>query len=95
MVGFLTSRKVYHTSFFVCDCSYCIFAHHQETTSAEETTIAKQACESDLRKYVKKVTRYDAGNGTSPVVKYKEEIEDKKKTLTFCSVDIRHQNGKA
>ena len=74
MVGFLTSKKFYYTSFFVDDRSDYTFVHNQETTSAEETITAKQAYESDLRKFGKEVRHYHADNGTYAVARYKEEI---------------------
>ena len=90
MMGFLSSKKFYYTSFFVDDKSDFTFAHHQLSTSAEETIIAKRAYESKWRKYGKQVRHYDKDNGTHAVAKYKEEIENKKQTLTFCGVGSHH-----
>ena len=83
MVGFLTSNKFNYASFFVDDKSDFTFVHHQTSTSADETIIAKRAYESELRKYGKEVRHYHADNGTYTVAKHKEEIEDKKKSLHF------------
>lgn len=78
MVGFLTSRKFHNTSFFVDDETDFTFVHHQESTSADDATLAKRAYEAELRKHGKEVRHYHADNGTYAVAKYKEEIEDKK-----------------
>ena len=51
MVGFLTSRKFHYISFFVDDSSDYTFVHHQESTSADDTILAKRAYEAELRKY--------------------------------------------
>ena len=95
MVGFLTSRKFHCTSIFVNDHRDYAFVHHQETTNAEETIIAKQTYEPDLRNNGKEVRHYHSDNGSYAVARHKEEIENNKKTLTFCGVGSYHQNGKA
>ena len=95
MVGFLSSKKFHYASFFVDDKSDFTFACHQVSTLAEETIIAKRAYKSELRKCRKEVRHYHVDNGTHAVVKYKEEIKDKKQTLAFCSVGSYHQNSKA
>ena len=95
MVGFLTSKKFHYTSFFVDDASDYTFVHHQESTSADDTILAKRAYEAELRKYGKEVRHYHADNGTYAVAQYKAEIEDKKQSLTFCGVGSHHQNGRA
>ena len=95
MVGFLTSRRFHYTSFFVDDNSDYAFVHHQESTSADDTILAKRAYEAELRKHGKEVRHYYADNGTYAVAKYKEEIEDKKQSLTFCGVGSHYQNSKA
>ena len=71
------------------------FACHQEKTKAGETITAKKAYESDLRKCGKEMRNYHADNGTHAVTRCKEEIENKKQTLTFCGVGRHHHNGKA
>ena len=78
MIGFLMSRKFHHTSFFVDDSSDYAFVHHQESTSPDDTILAKRAYEAELRKCGKDVRHYYADNRTYAVTKYKEEIEDKK-----------------
>ena len=45
MVGFLKSIKCNHSSFFVDDESDYTFVYHQESTSDDETTLEKRACE--------------------------------------------------
>ena len=95
MIGFLSSRKFHYTSFFVDDRSDYTFACDQEFTNAEETITAKLSYESDLRKHGKEVRHYHADNGTYTVARCKEEIENKKQTLTFCGIGSHHQNGKA
>lgn len=95
MVGFLTSKKFHYSSFFVDDRSDFTFICHQESTSATETILSKRAYEAELRKYGKEVRHYHADNGTYAVAQYKDEIEDKKQSLTFCGVGSHHQNGKA
>ena len=94
MAGFLTSRKFHYASFFVDDRSDYTFACHQEYTNAEETITANLAYESDLRKHGKEVMHYHAYKGTCAVAMHEEEIENKKQTLTFCTVGRHCQNGK-
>ena len=94
MVVFLTSRKFQYASLTVDDRSDYTFSHHQESTISEETIIGKLAYESYLRKHVKEVTRCHADNVTHAVVRNKEEIENKKHTLTFCGIGNHHQNRK-
>ena len=90
MVRFLTSKKFNYTSFFAGNKSNFIFMHNQTSTSAHKIIIAKRAYESELRKCGKEVRYYHTDNSTYTVAKYKEEIKDKKQTLTFCSVDSHH-----
>ena len=75
MVGFLTSNKFNYASFFVDDKSDFTFVHHQTSTSADETIIAKRAYESELRKYGKEVRHYHDNNGMHAVENHKKEIE--------------------
>ena len=95
MVGFLTSQKFYHSSFFFDDRSDFTFAHHQTSTSADETIEAKRACESELRKHAREVRHYHEDNGTCAVAKCKQEVQDQRQTLIFCGVGSHRQNGKA
>ena len=88
-------KKFHHASFFVDDASNFTFIYHQESTSANDTILAKRAYEAEFRKYGKEVRHYHADHGTYTVAKYKEEIEDKKQSLIFCGVDSHHQNGQA
>ena len=53
MVWFLGSKQFHHASFFVGDRSDYDFVHHPFSTSSEETTKAKHACEHDLKKHDK------------------------------------------
>ena len=92
---FLTSKKFNYTSFFADHKIDFTFAYHQTSTSADEIIIMKRAYELELRKYRKEVRYYHTGNSTYAIAKYKEEIEDKKQTLAFCSVGSHHQNSKA
>ena len=46
MVGFLKHIKCNHSSLFVDDESDYTFVYHQESTSDDETTLAKRACEA-------------------------------------------------
>ena len=95
MVSFLTSRRFHCTSFFVDDSSDYTFIHHQESTLADDTILAKRAYEAELRKHGKDARHYHADNRTYAVAKHREEIEDKKQSLTFCRVGSYHKNGKA
>ena len=84
IVGFVTSKKVYHTSFFVGDESDYAFVHQQESTSADETTIDKKSCGSELRKHGKEVRCYQADNGACATTKNKEEIKKTNYYLLRC-----------
>ena len=95
MVGFLTPKKFHYSSFFIDDRSDYIFIYYQESTSAEETIVAKHTYKAELRKYGKEARHYYMDNRTYVVAKYKAEIEDKKQTLIFCGVGSNHKNGKA
>ena len=78
MVGFLTSKKFYHASFFINDASYFTFVHHQELTLVDDTILVKRAYEAELRKYGKEMRHYHADNRIYMVAQYKAKIEDKK-----------------
>ena len=95
MVEFLSWKKFYYASFFIDDKSDFTFAYHQESTSADDTILAKRAYEAELRKYSKKVQHYYANNETHTVAKYEAKIKDKKQLLIFCSTGSYYQNGKA
>ena len=62
MLGFITSKKFHHASFFVDDKSDFTNVHYQGSTSVEDTILAKRACEAELRKYGKEVRHHHADN---------------------------------
>ena len=74
MVGILFSKKFHFTSFFEDGRSDFAYIHHQESTSADNTVIAKRAYEAQLRKYGKEARHCHANNGAQEVANHKEEI---------------------
>ena len=71
-----------------------LFFHRPFSTSAKETTKAKNSYEYDMRKFGKELRHYHADNVTLAAASHKKQINDSKQTLTFFGVGSHCQNGK-
>ena len=79
----MTSTKYHLYSFFVDGESNYTFFYHYDSILADETTLAKRACEAELRKQGEDARQYHAGNDNYVVAKNKGKIEEKKQSLNF------------
>ena len=95
VTGKLTKRRHSVATIFVDHVSGLDFVHPQESTSAEDTLIAKQAFERFASRHNVLVKHYHCDNGIFASKKFRDAVDSSGQTITFCGVNAHHQNGVA
>ena len=93
--GRLTTRRYRVATIFVDYYSDLSYVHLQSSTTSEETVEAKLAFEAFARDHGVTVQHYHADNGRFADNLFMKSIQEGKQTITFCSVNAHHQNGRA
>jgi hypothetical protein len=71
------------------------YVHPQESTSAIDTIVAKEAFEIFASRHNVKIKHYHCDNGIFASKKFGAAVEDANRTMMFCAVNAHHQNGVA
>ncbi len=93
--GKLTKRRHTVATIFVDHASGLDYVHSQESTSAVDTIVAKEAFERFASRHNVKIKHYHCDNGIFASKKFRAAVEDANQTMTFCAVNAHHQNGVA
>ena len=93
--GRLTTRRYRVATIFVDHYSDLSYVHLQSSTKSDETVEAKLAFEAFARDHGVNVQHYHADNGRFADNLFMKSIQDSNQTITFCSVNAHHQNGRA
>jgi hypothetical protein len=95
VTGRLTKARYWYATVFVDHFSGLDYVHFQESSSAEETILAKQAFERFSRERGVSIRHYHCDNGVFASRAFRAEIERCGQSITFCGVGAHHQNGVA
>jgi hypothetical protein len=93
--GKLTKRRHTVATIFVDHASGLDYVDPQESTSAIDTIVAKEAFERFASRHNVKIKHYHCDNGIFASKKFRTAVEDANQTMTFCAVNAHHQNGVA
>jgi hypothetical protein len=94
--GKLTKRRHTAATIFVDHAYGLNYVHTQESTSAIDTIVAKEAFERfALRHNIKRIKHYHCDNGIFASKKFRAAVKDATQTMMFCAVNAHHQNGVA
>ena len=83
--GFLTKRRYRVPTVFVDHVSDLSYVHVQSSTGGDETIEAKHV----------NILHYHADNGIFSENKFMNDVRKSKQSISFCSVNAHHQNGRA
>ena len=95
VTGRLTKSRYWYATVFVDHFSGLDYVHLQESSSAEDTIIAKQAFERFSKERGVTIHHYHCDNGVFASRAFRAEVERSGQTITFCGVGAHHQNGVA
>ena len=93
--GRLTKRRYRVATVFVDHFSDLSYVHLQSSTTSAETVEAKLAFEAYARDHGVNIEHYHADNGRFGDNLFLKSVQDNKQTISFCSVNAHHQNGRA
>ena len=93
MLGFLTSKRIRGYTVFVNHTSDYVYVHLMRYFTLEETLLAKRTWEKLLSQADHTMKHYHEDNGRFSDEGFKDDLNDKDQTITFCGVGAHHQNG--
>ena len=95
MKGTPTRDRYRCATVFVDHKSGLGYVHLQRSTGADETIQAKEAFERYALQHGVKVVHYHADNGRFAERKFRDHVDSRNQTISFCGVGAHFQNGVA
>lgn len=95
MKGILTTARYRVATIFVDHYSSLSYVFLQQSTTAKETMLAKEAFELFASSYGVRIKQYQADNGRFAENLWRESVNKHGQLLTFSGVGAHHQNGRA
>jgi len=92
--GWLTRERQHIATIFVDHHSDLTYVHITPSDTSIETIEAKEAFERFAANHNVTVKHYHADNGRFADSLFKQHVEDKGQSISFCGVGAHHQNGK-
>ena len=93
--GRLTKRRYRVATVFVDHYFDLSYVHLHSSTASEEIVEAKRAFEAYARDHGVNIEHYHADNGRFADNLFVQSIRENKQTISYCSVNAHHQNGRA
>ena len=93
--GLPTLKRYIGATIFVDHFSDFTYCHLMTEMNAKSTVTAKEAFERISKSHGVKVRHYHCDNGLFDTIEFKASLQKAHQSITFCSVNAHHQNGKA
>ena len=93
--GIMTKQRYQYATVFVDHFSNYTYVHFHAQNTAQEVVAGKHAFEAHMQGHGVRAMHYHSNNGYFGENLFMQDLQEEMQTITFCSVNGHHQNGRA